>query len=276
MISVKTVDFLNLFHKSFDANNHLSRKILAIAFLKYFFVVISPQTLMLYNMIVSSEYEVIDNIPTANKMLLYLVTGLYLTPLLLVFDFEYFLSILTRIWISRQLEPEGTRACSQYYWMTQEQLNLYFEKPDCEVELKYLRNLSLIIFMGNSCLLAPLLASALIFLTILTTSVIELYLFYYRYKRSKRPPKKLTDHMIRRLILLPKIITYSVLGLHLSLKIDLYTICLFLCFVDFNKLLERFEGYIEFRLIQTKESLKSYSKSKRRFQTDYRHQYEGR
>ena len=189
-VTVKVADYLIRNDLSYNRDHLVINKIVSVAYGKATYALIIPVLRVLFDSVDEGVFKVFDYSSYQHKYLKYLLSGVYLTPLLLLADFKYLISIFLRWRISSKLWVRGkNKGNSNYYWMTQEQVNQYFNRPESKIELKYLRNLSLMLLMGLTSLTAPLISASLIFLNISLSSVVEIYLFYYRYKKPRRTPE---------------------------------------------------------------------------------------
>ena len=287
--TLKAIDYLSRFEMPVTKDKHGARKVFLTSILKSLYLYLS------YSFLYSGQYKIQrkDNIDENNrtftfgKIFNYLLTSTFLVPLLSICQFKYFISEIKR-WVIEtdfKKQREGTlKRDSKYFHMTQKMLNDYWERPDVDLDSKYTLFYSLIFLNSFFGFSAPLIMTPLIFLVIVMVSLIMLKLIYSRYKKPDFELRNLGNHMIRRLIIVPKTMTLCVSvekamngffgNKRVQNVIFYFLAALFL--VNFDFVLNHFEKFVERRCMSSPgRTKKLYSDNSMRFDVDYEIEYLG-
>ena len=148
---------------------------------------------------------------------------------------------------------------------------------------KYTTLYSLIFLNASISVVSPLLIPLLLLVTFGVFAAIDLKLTYSRYKRPSFEIRSLEKHMIRRLILVPKLISFWMMNLVFQgirpetwfEKIFAYFLIV-LFFTNFDFILNQFEKFVERRCMGSPgRREKFYSENSSGFGSDYESEYLG-
>ena len=226
MVTDKVIDALEGYQKPLKKTDYLARKSFISALLKYIYLFIGNFAFAItqaWNDDNATFWNRLDyvSIYTGGKVLDYMITTALIMPVMTYFDFGYLKAAFFRWRISRAFkkaddgnsglseEGEVDQKPNKYLCMTQGMIENYYERPEPELDKKYSSSFFMMLFLVFSTSYAPLLIPPLIALAILLTSLVEIGLFYNRYKPPIYDTKRLSDSMFRRLILVPKIMFMS-------------------------------------------------------------------
>ena len=291
-LTLKTIQFLNGFELTLTKSEHLARKVFLSAVLKTFYLYLGYQFTAFSSGKIPLDFKNYVNqadIDATAKVIKYLITCSYLDSTLLVITFGFCLSHFRRYRISSTFKKKqnGEDVDSKYLHLTQGMLNKYYERPDMDLDTKYTLIYSLVFLNGYIAMDAPLLTTPLTFAVVLIASIVSLKLTYSRYKRPCHQLKNLRDHMIRRLILLPKMMTLQYIPFFSTayvqgtpllqlIQFAFYGGLLSLMFVNFDSFLNLYEKIVKSRcLLSPNRSIKYFSDNAERFEVDYRTEYLG-
>ena len=301
LLSLWVVDLLNDLELNIVKNDHLARKVLLVSMMKIFFFYIATQ-FSIYNTLIdnkpkeddavkynSKQSEIAQMAMIGDKIIKYLITSLYLVPGLLIFQVKYVFNEIQRYRIKKLFDKkksiESDAKNDKALFQTQGMLNDYFERPEPDFGLKYTNIYSLMIMMAAIGHYCPLLIMPLVFVAIFVISLIELKLFYSRYKKPLKDIESLRIHMIRRLVLVPKFMHIAInlldevpKGWQPSIpEICFRVILTALLVLDFNWILGKVESWTkEHFLRNNKFKVKYYEESLPQFSTDYELEYLGK
>ena len=284
-VTLKAIEFLNKFELEITKHSHLARQVFISAVLKVFYLYLGYAFLSINELV--DKHQKTDNafIIVTDKVVNYLLTCSYLVPGLFIFQVKYIYSVYMRYRIKRVFDKKnrGDDVESKYLHLTQGMLNKYYERPDMGLDLKYSQIYSFVFLNSIAGLKCPLLTSPLIFFLIVVTGGIYLKLIYSRYKRPCHEFKNLSDNMMRRLILLPKMLTLGLLIANIYSGFTMGTfqevillILLALFFVNFDFVLMVVENYVKNKCLENPfKRCKNYEENVPRFVVDYESEYRG-
>ena len=221
-----------------------------------------------------------------DKILKFLLLSTFLSPGLLIFQFKHVLFAYERYKINKffkKRDVEGEEVDCKYFYQTQGMLNEYYERPDMQIDSKYTLVYSVTFLYAFQGLIAVLPSTLLILVSLIVFALIDMKLIYSRYRKPSHESKNLGDHMIRRLIMFPKILTarfhdVTIRGTGIVKLIECFNLVIVfvLLVVDFNFLLKKLENFVERRFLASSERVeKRYSEHRKRFVIDYESEYTG-
>ena len=288
-VTLMVMDGLSTMELSLEKDSHSARKVFLTSVLKVFYVFLG-YVFVSYNAEIETNNSGTGLISLyselSNKILKYLIMASFLSPSLLVFQYKHLCLAYERYKIKQNFnkrDKEEEKVDSKYFYLTQGMLNEYYERPDMQIDTKYTLVYSVIFLYALLGYTAPILTSVLIFLAIIAISLIDMKLMYSRYKKPQHDNKNLSDHMIRRLIAVPKLVTHLFWGVQMrgtgtELLIEtIFRYSLgFLFLVNFNFVLKKLENYVEMRhLTSAVRRERHYSEQCSIFETDYESEYKG-
>ena len=228
-----------------------------------------------------------------DKIFKYLITSSIMVPGLFIFQFRFFMSEYRRVKISRDSEQEAEEKKKEngvekeiddsYLHMTQGMLNKFWERPQMDFDSNYTVLYSIIFLNAMVGMNAPLLLPPLMIFLFLVIGGINRRLLYSRYRRPSFELRNLGDHMIRRLILVPKMMTLLAYSFYpvgsaleqLMIRILHFSLML-IFFFNFDFLLNQFEKFVERRCMGSPgRREKFYSENSSGFGSDYESEYLG-
>ena len=286
----KAIDALEGFEKKLKRTDYLARKTFISACLKYCYVLFGNFCVAFTEMVISDKINLPKNQQvdyavayTGNKFVIYMITSLYLRPLITYFHPKFVIATFYRWRISKAFkmaknDQDGSKKPSKFLCMTQGMLTKYYDRPEPKLEKKYSLAYFMMLVLALSTMFAPLLIPPLIFLILVINSVIEIGLFSERYKPPIRDTKNLSDSVFRRMILVPKLITYFYPVVYGTARNKLNNPWIGLIFLangimilcNFEAIFSRMKRNIERKHISRNfKYCKVYERCKKGFGTDY-------
>ena len=290
-LTEKLIDYFERSSKALVTTDYLSRKSVQSALLKFFFCAFTLFTNSLGKV---TEYNETSIKVFGRLLLSYAKSLMCLTPLMLIVNYGFVKNLYFRKKIENYFkkinantekeqeddsstesykkapEQEKKKKFSKFSCMTLGMINKYFERLKPEIDLKYSSIFFMMLYLAFSSFFSPLLLPTMIGTTIIVVGLIQLKLFYSRYKEPLYNTKRLNDSMFRRLILFPKLCYISNVVMFIKDMKNQNWSLLILFLFNFNWIFSAIKVKTEERFFNKyKKTRKRYEEYERHFLTDY-------
>ena len=225
-ITLKITEKLKILEFKILKNSHIPSTVFLASLIQVFYLYISI-VVQAFNGVIddhgSGQLKIITLFVKAasllsDKILGYMSTTLFLKPLLLIFEFDFWVNayhrtkirrVLNRLkWLSKKKQSDVVR--SRYAYWSHEKAKRCFARPEIVMELKYTTNYSIMLFFALTTFNAPILTAPLAFLIILITFSTDWWLVLSRSKKPSPSVECLGERMIRRLVMVPRLTIFSI------------------------------------------------------------------